>query len=462
MQRIPIDFRQLLQRVLPLDALSPSERDRLGEDLAQTTSDTGEQIALYWIERLIERGALRRLPDLERPGEVVMRFQPVDSIESISIPFATPSPAAGLETIPQVLAKARSHPPTAKLALLQELDQTLLGESETLPGTRRDLLRAVEDTAKELLDCDQAVFFPAESDGGSGAAYAPPPGETGLLTRWISPQMLESGNILLCRELAACPALSSEGARQNLGSLAAIPLRSDAAGVSGFLELRAGEAGFFSPTRLSLLAVAAEQFSAFLTRAARLEGLVFIDSLTGAFNVNYFHQSLAGEVARARREGKSMALCIADIDNFKQFNTLYGYEGGNQVLIEVVRALRGGVRPFDSVARWGGEEFAVILAPPVGREEAETIAERLRHAVADSLLAVKGLDGNIYEVRVTISVGIALFPSDAENDEALWQAANQALLVAKKPPKNRTVFYSDITPDRWRPEGQGGQSGGLA
>jgi diguanylate cyclase (GGDEF)-like protein len=460
MQRIPIDFRQLLERVLPLDALSPSERDRLREDLARATPRTGDQVALYWLERLIDRGAVNRLPDLERPGEVVLRFQPVSSVETISVPFATASPAPGIERVPRALAAARSHPPTVKLALLQELDQTLLGESETLPGTRRDLLRAVEDTARELLDCDEAVFFPTGA-GSQVQAYAPPAGEYSMLSPWISETVLDGRDILLCPEVARVSDLFDEGAKRNLGSLAAVALHSEAAGITGVLELRAGEPFFFSPARLALLSLAAEQFSAFLTRAARLEDLVFVDSLTGAFNVNYFHQALAGEVARARRDAKSMALCIADIDDFKQFNTLYGYEGGNQVLIEVVRALRGGVRPFDTVARWGGEEFAVILASPVGREEAETIAERLRSTVADSLLAVKGLDGRIYEVKVTVSVGIALYPSDATDDEALWQAANQALLAAKKPPKNRTVFYADITPERWRPDGQSGRDGGL-
>jgi diguanylate cyclase (GGDEF)-like protein len=459
MQRIPIDFRQLLQRVLPLDALSPSERERLHEDLAQATPESGDQVSLYWIERLIERGAVRRLPDVERSGQVILRFQPVDSIETISIPFDTPSPSAGLLDMPPALATARSHPPTAKLALLQELDQTLLGESETLPGTRRDLLRAVEDTARELLDCDEAVFFPTGPRSDQEAAFAPPPQETSLLAPWISDQTVATGRLLICPDLSACPTLAREGARRDLGSLASIPLCSEPAGVVGFLELRAREPQFFSPARLALLAVATQQFSAFLTRAARLEGLVFVDSLTGAFNVNYFHQALTGEVARARREGKSLALCIADIDDFKQFNTLYGYEGGNQVLVEVVRALRGGVRPFDTVARWGGEEFALILASPVGREEAEHVAERLRRAVAESQLAIKGLDDGVYEVRVTISVGIALYPADAESDEALWQAANQALLAAKRPPKNRTVFYADITPGQWRP---GGREGGLA
>ena len=139
-----------------------------------------------------------------------------------------------------------------------------------------------------------------------------------------------------------------------------------------------------------------------------------------------------------------MALCIADIDDFKQFNSLYGYDGGDRVLVEVAEALRGELRSFDSVTRWGGEEFAVILAAPVGREEAEIIGDRLRRAVSSREVPIVGLDGQSHRVHVTISVGISLHPSDADDPEALWKAATKALLEAKRPPKNRTVFYSDL------------------
>ncbi|HEV2106027.1 MAG TPA: GGDEF domain-containing protein, partial [Candidatus Eisenbacteria bacterium] len=152
------------------------------------------------------------------------------------------------------------------------------------------------------------------------------------------------------------------------------------------------------------------------------------------------------EIARAQREQSSLALLIADIDDFKSFNTSFGYEAGNQVLVQVAQTLRAGVRPFDTVARWGGEEFAVLLTPPVLEDDVITISERLRAAVERTPIRLEGLDGRSHRVHLTMSMGVALHPDHADNPQDLWRAANQALLKAKRPPKNQVVF--------WRPVGE--------
>ena len=136
-----------------------------------------------------------------------------------------------------------------------------------------------------------------------------------------------------------------------------------------------------------------------------------------------------------------MALVIADIDDFKRFNTIYGYEGGNAVLKQVAQIFKRAVRPFDTVARWGGEEFAVILTSPIERMDAETTAERLRTLVAEGEHAITGLDMLEHQVHVTVSIGVALYPADARTAADLWLRANQALLLAKTPPKNQVVFW---------------------
>jgi diguanylate cyclase (GGDEF)-like protein len=162
-------------------------------------------------------------------------------------------------------------------------------------------------------------------------------------------------------------------------------------------------------------------------------------------NSAFFRQALDNEVARAQREGKSMALVIADIDDFKRFNTMYGYEGGNTVLKNVAQIFKRAVRPFDTVTRWGGEEFAVLLTSPLEHADAEMIAERLRTLVEDAEPVILGLDVLEHRVRVTVSIGVALYPEDAATAKDLWLRANQALLRAKAPPKNQVVF--------WKPDG---------
>ena len=106
---------------------------------------------------------------------------------------------------------------------------------------------------------------------------------------------------------------------------------------------------------------------------------MFVDPLTTVYNRSYYDLQIRNEIARAQREQSSLSLLICDIDDFKSFNTSFGYEAGNQVLVQVAQTLRAGVRPFDTVARWGGEEFAVLLTPPVVR------GRRARHLRAAAL-----------------------------------------------------------------------------
>jgi diguanylate cyclase (GGDEF)-like protein len=103
------------------------------------------------------------------------------------------------------------------------------------------------------------------------------------------------------------------------------------------------------------------------------------------------------------------------------------------------------VRPFDTVARWGGEEFAILLTSPVHAHDVVAVSERLRSMVERLGVELEGLDRRRHAVGVTMSMGVALFPDHAQSADDLWRAANQALLRAKRPPKNKVIFY---TPQR--------------
>jgi diguanylate cyclase (GGDEF)-like protein len=446
MRRISITFRELLARILPLDQLSPTDLARVRDALAEGSPGELERVALYYLERLSQLGAVRRLPDRQEPEARVLRFQLPDALEVIALRYPTPPLPAGLAAHPRALLSDRTSAPASKVRPLLALDRGLIDEEDRLPAGRAELIHQLVAAATDLLDCDSAAFYPSSPQSDMVGGYSAPPGESALLGPWAEAAVIERDLLLVCPDTPACPPLAAAAGARGAGSLAAVRVRSQGAGVTGFLEVRAGAPGFFTAERLGLLDLLAENFASTLTQAARLERLAYVDSLTGIYNRAFFERDIVTEVARARREGKSLALCIADVDDFKRFNTEFGYEAGNRVLAEVAQLLRGGLRPFDSVARWGGEEFALLLSAPVGRGEAEIITQRLRHAVAEAHVTVVGLDRQEHRVRVTLSIGIALFPTDAESPEELWRRANQALLVAKRPPKNQIVFHGDLAP----------------
>ncbi len=160
------------------------------------------------------------------------------------------------------------------------------------------------------------------------------------------------------------------------------------------------------------------------------------DSLTGLYNHREFQRTLREEVDRAIRYGREFTLLMIDIDRFKTVNDSYGHPVGDAVLAELASRLKQALRASDLVARYGGEEFAVIL-PETGEKTALMVAERLREAVAARPFATPAGGAT----AVTVSGGIATFPLDASEREALINAADQALYFAKNAGRNRVQTY---------------------
>ncbi len=158
-----------------------------------------------------------------------------------------------------------------------------------------------------------------------------------------------------------------------------------------------------------------------------LEQLLFIDECTRTYNRRYFFRRLEEEVARARRYGRTFALLFVDIDRFKEINDVFGHLTGDEVLREVADRLRNVVRGVDLVFRYAGDEFATIL-PETSAEEAIVAADRaleeFRRTPVYSSRAKR-------DIHVTLSVGVAAFPVDAPDAQALLEKADRALLVAK-------------------------------
>jgi len=158
------------------------------------------------------------------------------------------------------------------------------------------------------------------------------------------------------------------------------------------------------------------------------------DGLTKLFNKRYFSDRLDGELRFASRHQAQLALLMLDLDHFKRVNDDHGHLAGDTVLAEVAAMLAGAVRNEDVVARFGGEEFAIVLRA-TGRPEAMVLAERLRKRIAG--LAIDLEDGS-EPIRVTISIGVAAFPEVAcEAPADLIDAADRALYRAKEAGRDR-------------------------
>ena len=164
----------------------------------------------------------------------------------------------------------------------------------------------------------------------------------------------------------------------------------------------------------------------------QLEQLASTDTLTGLATRRHLIEQAGHELARARRSGQPLALILFDIDYFKSVNDRFGHETGDQVLRRVGELLRGELREVDIAARWGGEEFCVLL-PDTDSQAAVEIAERLCAVVESTLLTAP--DGN--PLPVTASFGVALSPPDDDDFNLLVNAADQAMYQAKREGRNR-------------------------
>jgi diguanylate cyclase (GGDEF)-like protein len=228
--------------------------------------------------------------------------------------------------------------------------------------------------------------------------------------------------------------IAREGAPADGGRPLAIPLGPDGR-ETGVLYLTPKEADFSDDAR-ELAHWLGSQASIALENA-RLHRLVErqanTDGLTELPNRRHFEEALEAEISRAERFGGSLALILADLDDFKQVNDRYGHQAGDDVLRTFADILRATVREIDLPARYGGEEFAVLL-PQTDLDGAHQLAERLRRALAARPMSTH--PGGL--VAVTSSFGVAAFP-DAPTPAALFASADEALYQAKRAGKNCVV-----------------------
>jgi diguanylate cyclase (GGDEF)-like protein len=166
-------------------------------------------------------------------------------------------------------------------------------------------------------------------------------------------------------------------------------------------------------------------------RVARAEALSVTDDLTQLYNSRYLAQVLRRETKRASRSGRPLSLLFIDLDGFKSINDTHGHLYGSRALVEAAGLIRQSARETDVVARFGGDEFALIL-PDTGSEGAAAVGERIRERVAaHGFLRADGLD-----IHLTVSVGVATLPDVAASSDGLVQAADEAMYHVKDRGKN--------------------------
>ncbi|MBK8651618.1 MAG: sensor domain-containing diguanylate cyclase [Elusimicrobia bacterium] len=177
-----------------------------------------------------------------------------------------------------------------------------------------------------------------------------------------------------------------------------------------------------------------------IQQVAESERARYLDDLTRLWNRQGVTDILQREIARAVRRNDTVGIVRADIDSFREINVRFGHIAGDEALRQVAQALRGGVRPYDAVGRYGGEEFLLVL-PGCDREAARSVAERVRSAVGRLVLRL-GEDTH----SVTMSFGVTDITPTGETDlEALMQEADVALFRAKRDGRDRVVIFKNET-----------------
>jgi diguanylate cyclase (GGDEF)-like protein len=217
--------------------------------------------------------------------------------------------------------------------------------------------------------------------------------------------------------------------------IAALPLVSGDR-VYGVLEgiRRRPEDRSFTRSEIALLNAMTTPIAAALSNSARIaeaERLSLTDELTRLHNARYLRQFLVNEMKRARRFGSKIAALFLDLDDFKTINDLHGHLVGSHALMEIAGVILPSVRDTDCVVRYGGDEFVIIL-PETAVHEAVRVADRIRTKIERH----KFTGGRRLQIRLTSSIGLAVFPDDALSPHQLIACADSAMYAAKAANKN--------------------------
>jgi len=235
--------------------------------------------------------------------------------------------------------------------------------------------------------------------------------------------------------------LHYKGEKREDGSFASMPLVFKKK-VVGVLNMFRKGADAFSPEEIRFLNTLTVELAIAVVNTklySKTRELSVRDELTQLYNRRHFQQILPLEIKRCQRFKRSLSLLMIDIDYFKKFNDRYGHLAGDECLKEFVRAVNAKIREVDFFARFGGEEFVLIL-PSTSKEDGVVVAEKIIALVRQHEFRA----GAGKMERLTTSIGLAAYPEDAKSVEELIDAADIALYEAKNSGRDRASVYQDL------------------
>jgi len=305
---------------------------------------------------------------------------------------------------------------------------------------RKDFLEDLLKEVHTVVPFESAtIFIENEKDGGVEPVYTW--GETVDLIQefkfgngaGFSSWLTLSGRPILLSELHGSGMQESRSVR----SFMAFPLASRGHSYGAF-HLGHSKVGFFTSEHFEMLKLIVRQLSSTIERYLhfhRFIDLSYTDELTGLNNRRYIQQKLDEELARSRRYGRIFSLIMADIDHFKSYNDRFGHPTGDLVLKEISDLLLTSVRRSDTVGRFGGEEFLIIL-PETPLTHAKLLASRLRRGIS---LLHRRIDSKL-NTPVTASFGVSSWGSNPKTSCNILETVDQALYKAKSNGRNRVEY----------------------
>jgi diguanylate cyclase (GGDEF)-like protein len=318
--------------------------------------------------------------------------------------------------------------------------ESLLELSGRTTRSRPELLERALEAALHLVEADGAVVLTTHQRRVERVARrrddpAPKVLPTPKGGSEFARTLLRSATTLATPDLAddgrvgaddACPGVEA-------GPAVFVPVRQREHGFGYLAVYRVRGGARFESEEVRLLMLMAGWLAMALENmrlAENIEKLAVTDDLTQVYNYRFLKTALRREIKRAGRFAQDLSLIMVDVDNLKAYNDRHGHLRGSFLLKEIAGLFSQQVRSWDLVAKYGGDEFTVIL-PQTGGEGAMVVAERLRAGVAQHAFPLARTG------QITVSLGVARFPQDASDAPGLIQAADRALYVAKQQGRNR-------------------------